>query len=271
MRKYLTLFLASIILGLGLQSGAAEMAAPAAASAVKPLKVLLVTGGGFHDFNAQRKTLVEGLKLRANLDITVVQEGEVREHRMSIYEKADWAKGYDVIVHNECFGLVADKDFTERIAAPHRDGVPAVILHATVHSYRNAPTDAWREVIGQKSMSHETKRDLVVKSLGTDHPIMKGFPAEWPDAQDELYKIEKVWPGVTPLAKAYGAETKQDHTVIWTNVEGKTRAFCTTLGHTDETMKTPVYLDLVTRGLLWACGKLTDEGKPMAGYGPGGK
>jgi hypothetical protein len=26
------------------------------------------------------------------------------------------------------------------------------------------------------------------------------------------------------------------------------------------------YLDLVTRGLLWATGHLTDDGKPAAGY-----
>jgi len=29
----------------------------------------------------------------------------------------------------------------------------------------------------------------------------------------------------------------------------------------------PRYLDLVTRGLLWACGKLGEDGKPLAGYG----
>lgn len=242
-----------------------------AAEKPKPLKVLLVTGGEFHDYDAQRKTLVEGLAARANLQITVVQEGTKREHRLSIFEKANWADGYDVVVHNTCFGLVDDKAFVERVAAPHLAGLPAVILHASVHSYRNAPTDAWREVIGQRSMSHETRRDLVVKSLGTTHPVMRGFPEVWPDAQDELYKIEKTWPGVVPLAKSYGEETKQEHVAIWLNNHPKGRAFVTTLGHTDETMKTPVYLDLVTRGLLWACGKLTDDGKPAPGYGPGGK
>jgi hypothetical protein len=30
----------------------------------------------------------------------------------------------------------------------------------------------------------------------------------------------------------------------------------------------PRYLDLVTRGLLWACGKLDDQGQPLPGYGP---
>jgi hypothetical protein len=36
-------------------------------------------------------------------------------------------------------------------------------------------------------------------------------------------------------------------------------------------MESDVYLDLVTRGLLWACDKLNEDGTPKAGYGPGGK
>ena len=42
-------------------------------------------------------------------------------------------------------------------------------------------------------------------------------------------------------------------------------------GHSNTTMESPVYLDLVTRGLLWACDKLNEDGTPKAGYGPGGK
>jgi hypothetical protein len=33
----------------------------------------------------------------------------------------------------------------------------------------------------------------------------------------------------------------------------------------------PVYLDLVARGMLWACDKLGDDGNPVKGFGPGGK
>ena len=44
--------------------------------------------------------------------------------------------------------------------------------------------------------------------------------------------------------------------------------FGTTIGHYTETVASPQYLDLVTRGLLWACNKLDDEGKPAKGYEP---
>jgi uncharacterized protein len=249
------------------------LAATSAFGANRPqaLKALLVTGGCCHDYTAQKKLIPEGISARANVEWTIVHEGDDREHRVSIYNNPDWAKGYDVVVHNECYGFVNDAAFVDRIAAPHKAGLPAVFLHCSSHSYRMAPTDEWRQVIGIKSMSHEKRRDLTVKSLKTKHPVMVGFPDVWPDAEDECYKNEKVWPTVTALATAYGEETKQDHVVIWVNTYGKGRAFTTTLGHTNATMQSPVYLDLVSRGLLWACDKLNEDGTAKKGFGPGGK
>jgi uncharacterized protein len=256
-----------IILGLFLVIAASAFAAEKA----RPLKALLVTGGCCHDYTAQKKIIPEGVSARANVEWTIVHEGEERDHKISIYSNPDWAKGYDVIVHNECYGHVTDVAFVEQIAAPHKAGLPAVFLHCSSHSYRQAETDEWRQAIGIKSMSHEKRRDLVVKSLGTKHPVMVGFPETWNNPEDELYKNEKVWPTVTPLAMAYGQDTKKDHVVIWVNTYGKGRSFTTTLGHTNGTMASPVYLDLVARGLLWACDKLTDAGQPKRGYGPAGK
>ena len=78
-------------------------------------------------------------------------------------------------------------------------------------------------------------------------------------------------PTVTPLATVFGEDTQKDHIVVWVNTYGKGRTFSTTLGHGNSTMEAPVYLDLVARGLLWSCDKLTDDGKPKKGFGPGGK
>jgi type 1 glutamine amidotransferase len=248
---------------------ALSIAVLGAAEKPKPIKALMITGGGSHDYDAQRKTLEAGLKARLNIELTILQEGTEREHMHSAYNNPDWAKGYDVVIHNECFGMVKDVPFVERVAAPHKAGVPAVILHASVHSYRYAETDAWRDVLGQKSMRHEARQDMLVKVLDANHPVMRGFPAEWNDPQDENYMIEKVWPGVRALAKAQGLKTNSENTVVWLNTDGKIRAFVTTLGHFDATMKTDVYLDLVARGVLWAVGKLQDDGKPARGYGRG--
>jgi type 1 glutamine amidotransferase len=65
----------------------------------------------------------------------------------------------------------------------------------------------------------------------------------------------------TSHALARGKQTvkgkTQDNIVVWTNLyNGKTRVFGTTLGHNNQTVEDPRYLDLVTRGLLWSVDKL---------------
>jgi len=245
------------------------VSAALADDAPKPLRALMVTGGCCHDYENQKRILSEGISARANVEWTIVHEGgDTREYRVSIYEKPDWAKGYDVVLHNECFGSVNDVAFVEAIAAAHKAGVPAVMLHCSSHSYRAAKTDEWRMCVGITSTSHEKNRDLEVKTLKAEHPIMRGFPASWHDPADELYKNERLWPNTVPLAQAYGEDTKKDHVVIWVTTYGKARVFATTLGHNNATMSAPVYLDLVTRGLLWACDRLNGDGTPKPGYGP---
>ncbi len=256
--KYIALILLFV---LGDNSSAGE---------VTSLKVLMVTGGCCHDYEQQKLILAEGISARANVEFTVVhEEGKDKSdkaHKISIYENDDWAKGFDCVLHNECFGAVEDGAFVERIAKAHMGGVPAVVLHCSTHSYRMAKTDEWRKCIGQKSMSHEKARDLQVKNISPEHPVMKGFPSEWLDKADELYKNEILFDRFVPLAKAWGEESKKDHVVIWVNTYGKAKVFGTTLGHQNATMSDPVYLDLVTRGLLWTCDKLDDNGKPLLGY-----
>lgn len=243
-----------------------SLALTASAADVKPLRALMVTGGCCHDYANQKKILSEGLSARANVIWTVVHEGDDRTHESSIYTKPDWAKGYDVVLHNECYGFVTNVAMIERIAAAHHAGVPAVMLHCSTHSYRNANTDAWRELLGQRSMSHEGARDLTITNQAPGHPIMMGFPKTWVAKKDELYKNEKLFPNFIPLADSWGVETKKTHAVIWVNTYGKARVFGTTLGHGNSVMSDPVFLDLVARGLLWTCDKLDDQGKPLPGY-----
>jgi type 1 glutamine amidotransferase len=237
----------------------------------EPIKALLITGGGSHDYEHQKTILTEGISARANVVWTIMDEGEhdkvPRDHMATVYNKPDWSKGYDVVVHDECYGTVSNLDFVLNVAKGHASGVPAVVLHATIHSYRFAKTDEWRQVLGVSSMRHQAARPFKVISLKTDNPVMKGFPDEWQDYSDELYEIIKVWPNCVPLAKGLGTN-HTEFPVIWVNTYHDARVFGTTLGHGNKTVGDPVYLDLVTRGLLWACGKLDDDGKPKSGYGP---
>lgn len=235
----------------------------------KKLKGLLVTGGCCHDYEHQKQIITEGIGQRASIAFDVVHEGGGgRDHKISVYQKSGWAKKYDVIVHNECFGDMKDDELIKSVAQAHFEGVPGVFIHCSLHSYRNAPVgaDSWRELLGVTSKRHEKARAELVKTLRPEHPVMLGFPKEWKTPNGELYVIEKNWPNCTPLAQAYGEETQQDHTVIWVNTFGKARVFGTSLGHHNETMNTEEWLGVVSRGLLWSVNKLDEQGKPAAGF-----
>lgn len=232
------------------------------------LKGLLITGGCCHDYEAQKKIITEGLSQRVSIEFDIVHEGGTgRDHKVSVYSEPNWAKKYDVIVHNECFGGVTDPDFVKSIAAAHFEGVPGIFIHCSLHSYRNsAGAEAWRELIGVTSRRHEKKRALNVEILEADHPIMAGFPDGWKSPNGELYVIEKVWPNCLPLAKAFGEDTKQDHTIIWANKFGKAKVMGTSLGHHNETMNNDVWLGLVARGVLWVTGHIDEQGNPKEGF-----
>ena len=251
-----------------------------AAEPAQPLHALYITGGCCHDYNREKVILSEGVKARANVEFTLVQEGgsgtKRKDIETSVYQKPDWAKGYDVIVHNECFADDTDPQYIEKVLAPHREGTPAVVVHCTMHTFRALKTDAFREFLGVSSFGHGPAHPLDVKVLKADHPILKGFPDGWKTGNEELYAIAKVWPNTIPLASAADKKkdasgawvnTPKEHTVVWVNTCGKGRVFGTTLAHANRTFEDPAFLDLFTRGLLWACDRLDENGQPKPGYG----
>jgi type 1 glutamine amidotransferase len=89
-----------------------------------------------------------------------------------------------------------------------------------------------------------------------------------------------VWPDTLVLATAADKQkdaagnwvpTTKDNAIIWQHTYGKGRVFGSTLAHNNRTMEDPVFLDLLTRGMLWACDKLDEHGRPKSGYGPPAK
>ena len=67
----------------------------------KPLRALLITGGCCHNYIFQSKALIDGVAKHAKVNWTVINEGGKGTKAMiPLYENPNWAKGYDVVVHN---------------------------------------------------------------------------------------------------------------------------------------------------------------------------
>jgi len=243
--------------------------------AAKPIRVLLVCGGCCHDYAHQKDILAKGLAERANVQVTIAYDDDKgTKHLNPVYEKADWAKDFDVVIHDECTADVKDEAAIANVLKPHMDGLPGVVLHCGMHCYRSAPypnTTPWMEFTGMNTNHHGQQRPIAITFTDKDNPITKGM-ADWTTINEELYNNAAGKLQDTAKALARGKQTTKsgkidDYVVAWTNeYNGKAKVFATTIGHNNQTVADPRYLDLVTRGLLWTTGHLTEDGKPAAGY-----
>lgn len=244
--------LSLFVLAAAVQLPAASAPAPAAA----PLRALLITGGCCHDYSLQTRLLTEAAKAHGPVEWTIVNEGGNGTRAMiPLYDKPDWAKPYDVVVHNECFADTDDAAYVRKITASHKAGKPAVVIHCAMHSYRAATFDDWREFLGVTSRRHDHQSTYPVRRVGGEHPAMRGFPEKWTSPRDELYIIEKLWPTATALAMSTSERDGTEHPVIWVNNYHGTRVFGTTFGHSNATWHDPVFVALVARGIFWAAGR----------------
>lgn len=253
--------------------------------AARPIKALLITGGCCHDYEHQKDILKQGIEARANVvvDVIYVADSSTRP-ALPIYGNRDYAKDYDVVIHDECAADINDPAVIQGVLWPHQEGIPGVNLHCAMHCYRfgdfgkpvaiDAPNAHWYEYLGLHSSGHGPQEPIAIKFTDKTSPITTNL-ADWTTIREEHYNNIQIFDTAHPLAhgiqvikNALGQPQKtNDYVVAWVNLyKGKTRVFSTTIGHNNETVADPRYLDLVTRGLLWACDKLDADGKPKSGY-----
>ena len=265
-----------------------------AAPAPKPLRILLLTGGCCHDYAAQKDLLKQGLEARAHVVVEHMHTADkTTRPNFPAHTNPHYADGYDLVIHDECAADISDPIAARNVLAPHLAGLPGVNLHCAMHSYRvtkefgkplapGAPGALWFDYLGLQSRGHGPPEPIASTFVASDSPITRGLE-NWTTIKEELYnnvQDPKHFPGHQSLATGKQTVKAKDGTlsdktavVVWTNTYGpnRTRVFSTTLGHNNLTVNDPRFLDLVTRGVLWATGHLDANGHPAAGYGPQGK
>ncbi|MBL6724830.1 MAG: discoidin domain-containing protein, partial [Rubripirellula sp.] len=227
----------------------------------RPLRALLIAGGCCHDYANQQRVLREGIQARANVRVDVYwTDNSTTSPVFPLYGKLNWAEEYDVIIHDECGSSVDDPALVNRIIQVHKR-LPAVHLHCAMHSFRTGGNE-WFEHLGLQSSGHGPQQPIDIIFHGNDHPITRGLK-NWTTVNEELYNNVKLF-GAKPLAIGKqaipGPNPRIDEAVVaWTNETQGAKSFSTTIGHNTATVEDARYLDLVARGLLWACDQLNDE------------
>lgn len=118
---------------------------------------------------------------------------------------------------------------------------------------------------GQGIAMHPPQHDFQVVTRAPDHPVMRGLPAVWMQAHDELYsQLRGPARNVTVLATAkaepsMGGASGEHEPMLMAIAYGDGRVFHTTLGHVSPRDELPVatmssvgFIVTVQRGTEWA-------------------
>ena len=148
----------------------------------QPIKVLWCTGGASHDYKGLQPILTKGIQKQSSLPISFTPSTDPKE-----WAKKGFADKYDLIVlfftqHDPAGNSAGEKPgkaIAANIAQTIHDGKPAVVIHGTLHSYRelNQDRDAFCEAMGLTSVRHDTagssppRRSPIAGSLPTGRPI----------------------------------------------------------------------------------------------------
>lgn len=226
-----------------------------------PIRAILVTGGSSHDHASRSEVLTRGIGERLSRPVDWVVHGrelDGGDARHPLFDSAKWAEACDIVVYDFCLPRVRDPELIARILAPHRAGLPAVLVHGSLISFLGA--DEWSEFTGATIRRHEGAAAVRVETAGSGGPVtLAGLPRSF--AGEELYLVEKSVAGLQPIATA--VDTAGDsHPLLWTRRYGPSsaRIFASTLGNAPTTLRHPPFLDTLARGFLWALDLPLDEG-----------
>ena len=254
-----------------------------------PMKALIIDGQNNHDWKTTTPALKQILEETGLFAVDVAPSPPAKGD-MSAF-KPDFA-AYRVIISNyngEPWSAETQSAFENFV----REGGGFVSVHAADNSFPE--WKAYNEMIGvggwgnrnEKSGpylrlrdgkwvhdmtpgtggSHGAQHAFVVQTREPAHPIMRGLPAEWLHAKDELYdRLRGPAKNVTVLASALATkETRgsgEHEPSLMVISYGKGRVFHTAMGHAMEAIRCVGFATTLQRGTEWAATGLVTQKLP---------
>ncbi len=221
------------------------------ATAKKPIRILVVTGGHNYDkpsFNEMLNSLGTGITNQV-AELPVAYDQFLPENRGK----------YDVLVFYHMWQKITpeqEKVFAECI----REGKPLVVLHHSICAFDEWP-EYWNIVGGKYfhkpttvngkeyaacSYIHDTR--FTVNVAKKKHPVTKGVKDF--EIFDETYKGYYVADGAVPLLTT--TEKSSTPVIGWAHQYGKARVVTLQSGHATPTFQNESYRKLLKQSIEWA-------------------
>lgn len=235
--------------------------APTAPPADEPappdaLRVLVLTGGGYHDFAGNTAALQQGLRQArpagwAFTTLALGPEDAGAAEARGRLAALDLPATTDVVLAYTQGELGLSPAAREHLLAFVRGGGGFVGLHCAADSH-----PGWAEydrMLGGRFEHHPPFGPIEVRVDAPEHPVTRGLPVDW-SLPDEFYHLKLVDDGRQVLMSGVSPEGGDRRPVTWVRTWGKGRVAYTILGHGRETHADPRFQSLVAQALEWAAG-----------------
>lgn len=225
------------------------------------ITVLVLTGGGYHDFSRNTSALLHGLEQidESGLVVDVISwrgtDIDAERYRQQVeLSEPDIFDRYDVVLAY-CQGEFEafTNEVKERFLSFVRNGGGYVAIHSASDSH-----PGWSEydaMLGGRFESHPPFGEITVNIDIAEHEITRDLPTEW-TLQDEFYHMKGVDErGMLVLMRGRSPGDDDDappRPVSWEKSYGHGRVFYTILGHGIEAHTDERFHQLIYNAIAWA-------------------
>lgn len=209
--------------------------------------VLLLTGGQYHPYSF-RALRWQALCSTACCHISL---GESAGPRLPDLIPDFETRLFDLLVVDICFPDCRDKEVIDWLLSTASQCRAILLLHASLHSFKEADSGAWAELKGADTLWHDQPVVTQLTLANTAHPVAKNLSYPWQcPVPEEVYEITGVHQGTQVLATIAGPDDRE-HPAVWQHQVNGIPVVAISPGHENQTIAHPWYGQLVHNTLCY--------------------
>ena len=203
------------------------------------LKILILLGGGYHDFKEGGRIIEELLRKRGIEFDTVWDKSVLKDLPRSEYKA--------VLLYTQGGKLTGEEE--RGLLEFIRSGGGYAGIHSASDSFKE--NTEYIKLVGAYFVRHPPVQQLNIKVVDRTHPITRGLSDF--TTVDELYIQEHV-SDKHVLLEAHLEDIVEP--VCWVRNYGEGRVFYISLGHDPNAISNENFQEVLVRGIKWAAGVL---------------